>query len=87
SLPPSGQFGNEETGAIVGPGLVDFDFSLMKNFRLHEQHSLQFRAELFNSFNHPNFLNPVTIFNSPAFGTITGALSGREIQFGLRYSF
>ncbi len=87
SLPPTGQFGDEETGAIVGPGLVDFDFSLIKNFRFHERQNLQFRAELFNSVNHPNFLNPVTTFNSPAFGTITGALSGREIQFGLRYSF
>lgn len=87
SLPPTGQFGDEETGAIVGPGLVDLDFSLVKNFRIYEQHNLEFRAELFNAFNHPNFLNPVTTFNSPAFGTITGAESGREIQFGLRYSF
>jgi len=86
-LPPTGQFGNEETGAIVGPGLVDLDFSLVKNFRIYEQHNLEFRAELFNAFNHPNFLNPVTTFNSPAFGTITGAEAGREIQFGLRYSF
>ncbi|HVB86018.1 MAG TPA: carboxypeptidase-like regulatory domain-containing protein [Candidatus Dormibacteraeota bacterium] len=87
SLAPTGQFGDEETGAIVGPGLVDLDFSLVKNFRIYEQHNLEFRAELFNAFNHPNFLNPVTTFNSPAFGTITGAEAGREIQFGLRYSF
>ena len=87
TLPATGQFGNEETGAIVGPGLVDFDFSLIKNFRFYERHNIQFRTELFNSFNHPNFLNPVTTFNSPSFGVITGASTGREIQFGLRYSF
>ena len=86
-LAPTGQFGNEGTGIIVGPGLVNLDFSLLKNFRPWESHNLQFRAELFNSLNHPNFLNPVTTFNSPSFGVITGALAAREVQLGLRYSF
>jgi hypothetical protein len=84
--PPAGQFGNEPTGAIVGPGFVGFDLSLMKNFAIRE-HNVQFRAELFNAPNHPNFLNPVTTFNSPAFGSVTGAMTGRQVQFGLRYSF
>jgi hypothetical protein len=87
ALAPTGQFGNEGTGIIVGPGLVNLDFSLLKNFRFREANNLQFRAELFNSLNHPNFLNPVTTFNSASFGVITGALAGREVQFGLRYSF
>jgi len=87
ALPATGQFGNEGTGVIVGPGLVNLDFSLLKNFKFRESDNLQFRAELFNSMNHPNFLNPVTTFNSPSFGVITGALAGREVQLGLRYSF
>lgn len=87
SMPASGQFGNEPTGAIVGPGLVDWDISLAKNFRFRETNNFEFRVEFFNALNHPNFLNPVTTFNSPSFGVITTAEPGREIQFGLRYGF
>lgn len=87
ALAPTGQFGDEGTGVIVGPGLVDLDFSLLKNFKPREHDNLQFRAEFFNGLNHPNFLNPSATFNSPSFGVITGALAGREVQFGLRYSF
>jgi hypothetical protein len=87
SQPATGQFGNEETGAIVGPGLVDFDFSLIKNYKVKESNNIEFRAELFNSLNHPNFLNPTTSYNSPAFAVITTAEPGREVQFGMRYSF
>jgi Carboxypeptidase regulatory-like domain len=87
SMPAPGQFGNENRGSIVGPGLVDFDVSLSKNFKFGERHDFQFRAEFFNVFNHPNFLNPSTTFNSPSFGVISGALAGREVQFGLRYGF
>ena len=87
SQPPTGQFGNEATGAIVGPGLVDLDFSLIKNYKFRDTNNIEVRAELFNSFNHPNFLNPTTTFNSPSFGVITTAEPGREVQFGVRYSF
>ncbi len=87
SMPASGQFGNEPTGAIVGPGYVDWDVSFAKNFQFRETNNIEFRAELFNALNHPNFLNPSTAFNSPTFGVITTAEPGREIQFGLRYGF
>lgn len=87
STPPLGQFGDEVTGAIVGPGLVDLDVSAVKNFRIRERINLQFRAELFNSMNHPQFLNPATTYPSATFGVISGAEAGREVQFGLRASF
>ena len=71
----------------MGPGLVDFDFSLIKNYKFRDTNNIEVRAELFNSLNHPNFLNPTTTYNSPSFGVITTAEPGREVQFGVRYSF
>jgi hypothetical protein len=49
-------FGNSGMGIILGPG--QFNFSVLKNTRLFENQSLQFRAEFFNIFNHPQFDNP-----------------------------
>ena len=45
---------------MVGPGYVETDLGVMKETRIRERVSLQFRAELFNLFNHPNFNYPVT---------------------------
>jgi carboxypeptidase family protein len=43
---------------VRGPGFFQWDFSLMKNFPITETVRLQFRTDLFNIFNHPNFANP-----------------------------
>ncbi len=50
-----GQFGNEGRNAVRGPGLASADISLFKNFALTEASHVQFRAEAFNTLNHPNF--------------------------------
>jgi len=81
---------------IYGPGLVDFDFSLIKDIRITERLNLQFRAEIFNLFNHTNFNPPLVnnvLFNqdgSP--NSAAGALdststSSREVQFALKLIF
>jgi hypothetical protein len=57
----------------------------MKNTTIGEDHRFEFRAELFNAFNHAQFLIPVATVNSAQFGAITGARPGRQIQFGLKY--
>jgi carboxypeptidase family protein len=44
--------------AVRGPGFAQFDWSIMKNFAVTERLKLQFRADLFNLFNHPNFAGP-----------------------------
>ena len=56
--PPLGQFGNMGRNMFQDSGFKNFDFSLAKNFHFGERYRLQFRAEFFNIFNHPNFANP-----------------------------
>jgi outer membrane receptor protein involved in Fe transport len=59
--PADGTFGNLGRDQIYGPGFWNYDFSISKNFVLHEQLALQFRAEFFNIFNHPNFALPSNV--------------------------
>jgi hypothetical protein len=91
----SGRFGNAGRDVVIGPGTADFDAALLKRFPLfREGRYIQFRAEFFNLFNHPNFDNPSSLTETSAsFGRITAAgtsdprLSSRQIQFALRLVF
>ena len=89
SQPPAFTFGNVSRTLpdVRAPGLVNFDFSAIKNTRVLEQVNLQFRAEFFNIFNHPNFGAPGTTFGTSTFGVIGSANDGRVIQFGLKLLF
>jgi hypothetical protein len=58
SNPGDGVFGNAGRNILRGPGFAQVDFSVFKNTRLTETSSLQFRAEIFNLFNHANFADP-----------------------------
>jgi hypothetical protein len=80
--------------AITGPGFLNTDFSVTKNTKLTERFNLQFRSEMFDIFNHPNFGNPVLNLTSSAFGHVqatrfpTGDFgSARQIQFALELKF
>ena len=85
---PSPQaFGNAGVGIMRGPGVVNFDFTFAKNFHVSEQRYIQFRTELFNAFNHPNFGPPNIARDSSGFGQILTASSARIIQFGLKFYF
>ncbi|MDQ2921871.1 MAG: TonB-dependent receptor [Acidobacteriota bacterium] len=91
-IPPAGSFGNAGRNILRGPGLRNFDFGVSRVFKITERHQLQFRAEVFNLTNHPNFFFPETSVASGSFGTIsraanTGAGAQRQIQFGLKYLF
>lgn len=57
-LEPAGYFGNAGRNIIIGPGLVNVDFSVVKNTPLTERLNLQWRFEAFNLFNHANFKTP-----------------------------
>jgi len=86
-------FGNMAFGNILGPGEYNWDMSLAKSFRgLRESHSLLFRAEIFNTFNHPQFAIPsdtdANDANGGGFGQITRtSVNPRVIQLALKYSF
>jgi len=83
-------FGNLGRNIYRGPFQQNWDFSLLKNFRLTERQSLRFTADFFNIFNHPNFASPAIndVENPAAFGKILSTVgTPRLIQFSLRYAF
>jgi len=86
-IPPQFTFGNAGRGVLIGPGTVNFDFSLFKNFNFAEERRLQFRSEFFNIFNHANFDLPNRLADTPQFGRIFSASDGRRVQFALKYIF
>ncbi len=88
AMPSQFAFGNAGRNILVGDGLVNFDFALMRNIRYRENKTLQFRAESFNAFNHPNFALPVPTFDSARFGTVPSTSTDpRDIQFGVKIIF
>jgi len=73
---------------LRGPGRVNLDFSVFKNFNFSESKSLQFRAESFNLSNTPQFNLPNPAVGSAAAGTITSTVGNpRQMQFALRFGF
>jgi len=82
---------------IRGPRFVNTDFAILKDFKMpwKETHTLQFRAEAFNLFNHPNFNPPSANLLSPGnFGTLNSTVattngndSARQLQLALVYRF
>jgi hypothetical protein len=80
-------FGNAGVGIMRGPGLVNFDFTLAKDFRVSDRRRVQFRTELFNAFNRSNFGPPNIARDSSGFGQILTAGNARIIQFGLKFYF
>jgi len=84
-----GQFGNVGRNTLDTPGIIGWDFSILKNFYLKsETRYLQFRFEAFNFPNHPNWGNPNTNVASGDFGRITGTRNNmRQLQFGLKLNF
>ncbi len=87
-LPRPYTFGNLGRNTMIGPELVNWDFSLAKDFAVREQQRLEFRFEAFNFPNRPNFALPNSTLISSSFGTISStATTMREIQFALKYVF
>jgi len=86
--PAAGELGDASRTPLFGPRFVNFDASLFKTFKLYESTQLQFRAEVFNIFNHPQFAFPGTYTDSPNFGQITQIVNNpRLIQFALKFLF
>ena len=88
--PALGSFNNGTQRTICcGPGLVDWDFSVHKKIPLSETRYVQFRAEIFNVFNHTNYSNPDGHFQDgpTSFGRIASAGDPRLLQFALKFFF
>jgi hypothetical protein len=93
SNPGLGNFGNAGRNIMISPDYKNFDFAIMKDFRLPGDKKLvQVRAEAFNLFNHPNFDAPNRNFDSSRFGELFSANTygnkpPRQIQLGLKFVF
>jgi hypothetical protein len=98
SVPEFGTLGNLGRNTLIAPSAVNMDLSLQREFRLDSSRRVQFRAEMFNVANHPNFSAPrsteVVVFSgasgrrsSSAGKTHTTTTTGRQLQFALRLSF
>ena len=92
----AGELGSATRTPLSGPDFVNTDFSLIKQFRLPwENMGLNFRAEFFNLFNHPQFATPnaagglgIPDINAPGFGAINSTINNpRLVQFGLKLTF
>jgi Carboxypeptidase regulatory-like domain/TonB-dependent Receptor Plug Domain len=87
-VPGATGFGNSQVGAIMGPGQNNWDISLIKNTKITEGTSLQFRTEFYNVWNHPQFNPPVNSRGTVGFGGIfSSSVPPRILQFALKYSF
>jgi outer membrane receptor protein involved in Fe transport len=84
---PVEQFGNEGRNVVQGPGYSNWDFSALKNIHVTEGKEFQFRAELFNFWNHTNLGLPNSDISSPTFGSIHSDLGPRVIQVALKFLF
>lgn len=88
--------GNMGRNVLRGPGINNWDLSVMKDFKFTETKALQFRAEFFNAFNHVQFYSPDNNAYSGTFGQVTSDTSSstsqayrgpRVVQFGLKLYF
>ncbi len=87
-------FGDMARGAVYGPGFVNSDVSLTKTTKITEQVSNEFRFEVFDLFNHPNFGNPGTLVGTSSFGVIRSTRfptgdsgSSRQLQVAMKFIF
>lgn len=77
--------GDISRDGLPGPDFINTDFSLIKNTKLTERFNLQFRAEMFDVFNHPNFGNPGNILSSSSAGAITSLVGSFGVITSTRF--
>jgi hypothetical protein len=96
TLPAYGTYGNVGKGQFIGPGFWDWDMGIFKNIPVTERVSMQFRGELFNTFNHTNFSSddtgsrakgPVQTYTAAGFGNILASNDPRIVQLALKIVF
>ena len=86
--PPMYQLGNAGRNILIGPGTRNLDLALVKQFVVTESKSLQFRAEMFNATNHPNWSNPGASLGTSSFGIVSSNSNlPRQVQIGLKFRY
>ena len=87
SLEPLGGVGTSSHRFFHGPGIANYDMSLIKDLKITERISMQFRGEFFNVFNHAQFYNPNGNINSGSFGQVLSARDPRIGQVAAKLQF
>jgi len=90
SLPALGQLGNAPRRFFYGPGIQNFDLSLIKRVKFDDKRDLELRLEAFNVFNHPQFYGPGAVDGnivSPICGEIEAAQAPRFLQVAAKFNF
>jgi hypothetical protein len=88
ATPAQYTYGDASRNILRGPDRFNADFSLFKSYAITERFRLQFRGELFNVLNHPQFDLPAATIGQAGVGTIPDTIgTPRDIQVGLRLTF
>lgn len=83
-----GRIGNAPRTICCGPHISNTDFALLRTFKISETERVDFRAELFNIFNHTQFFNPDgNSSDGTQFGQVVQARDPRLVQFALKFFF
>ena len=84
---PTGAFGNSRRNSLEGPGSINVDAALSREFNIHDHGQFEFRFEAFNVANHTNFNNPSSTLTSSTFGLIKSDVSPRILQLAGKFTF
>jgi hypothetical protein len=88
TLQPQYTHGNAVRNSIIGPGIFNFDMSILRNFRFAGDKNLQLRLEAFNAFNQPVWNDPETAVTNSNYGRILSTRKPmRELQLGVKFMF
>jgi hypothetical protein len=88
AIPQPGKFGNAGRNTITAPGSNLLNLSLYKSFKLDDKNRrIDFRWQVSNVLNHPNYAGVATVVNALNFGRVTSVGQLRQMQFNLRISF
>jgi hypothetical protein len=82
------RIGTAGRNILYQPGTKSHDLQIFKNTRIHERHTIEFRWEMYNAWNHANWGTAAVNMESPAtFGIISSRGAPRNMQFALKYEF
>ena len=89
TLPPAGEFGNAGRNTIPGPGMINFNMSLMRMVTIAPEKGirLNFRIEANNIFNHPNYTGIATTVDAINYGRVTSVGNMRTLSMTMRLMF